>query len=63
MRRPRGLRPRLAWAGLTALTTLGAVVLLPACGWLPWFGRTIEMPLAPWPGYEYFYLAQKKGLA
>lgn len=60
MRRPRGLRPRLAWAGLPAL---GAAVLLPACGWLPWFGRTIEMPLAPWPGYEYFYLAQKKGLA
>ena len=21
------------------------------------------MPLAPWPGYEYFYLAQRKGLA
>ncbi|MFM2080159.1 MAG: hypothetical protein RLZZ589_1748 [Cyanobacteriota bacterium] len=37
--------------------------LLGGCRWLPWFGRTIEMPLAPWPGYEYFYLAQRKGLA
>ncbi len=33
------------------------------CGLLPWFGRTIEVPLAPWPGYEYFYLAQQKSLA
>ena len=39
------------------------LALLPACAWLPWFGREIEVPLATWPGYEYFFLAQEKGLA
>ncbi|MCP9793486.1 ABC transporter substrate-binding protein [Vulcanococcus limneticus Candia 3F8] len=38
-------------------------LLAGGCALLPWLGRTIEMPLAPWPGYEYFYLAEKKRLA
>ena len=46
-----------------ALLACLAVSTATACSLLPWFGRTIEMPLAPWPGYEYFYLAQQKGLA
>ena len=43
-------------AGLPLISATG-------CALSPWFGRTIEMPLAPWPGYEYFYLAKKQGLA
>ena len=50
-------------ARLKVLAALLGLTLLPACSSLPWFGRTIELPLAPWPGYEYFYLAWKKGLA
>lgn len=53
---------RLA-AALAAALSVG---LLGGCsGGQAWLGRqaTIEVPLATWPGYEYFYLAKRKQLA
>lgn len=59
----QAVRRRLGLVGgAAALLTL---VVAAAAGSLGWIGLpyTIEVPLATWPGYEYFYLAHRKGLA
>ena len=45
-------------AGQLALTTLLNGALLSGCGQ----NTTVDIPVAGWPGYEYFYLAQEKQL-
>lgn len=60
---PQVTRTRLGIVGgAAALLTLVAGAAAGSLGWigLPY---TIEVPLATWPGYEYLYLAHRKGLA
>lgn len=53
---------RLSWVGgASALAVGAAAVMASSLGWMgpPY---TFEVPLATWPGYEYFYLAKRQGL-
>jgi hypothetical protein len=53
---------RLGWVGgASALAVGAAAVMASSLGWMgpPY---TFEVPLATWPGYEYFYLAKRQGL-
>lgn len=45
-------------AGWLALTAVLKGALLTGCGQ----GTTVDIPVAGWPGFEYFYLAQEKEL-
>lgn len=59
----RLVRRRLGMVGGASALVVGvAATVAHQLGWigLPY---TIEVPLATWPGYEYFYLAHRKNLA
>lgn len=55
---PSGLRRLVRGSGLALALTVALVVALTACSRPP----QVEIPIANWPGYEYFHLARETGL-
>lgn len=50
-------------AGRRRAVVAGLALLLAGCGWSSGGGATLTVPVARWPGYVYFDLAEQWGLA